>query len=306
MLGGDHPRSRGVYHFVMPRFPTHVGSSPLARGLPALPVRGRNREGDHPRSRGVYPASGIGAEAMVGSSPLARGLRPDIRLVGDGLRIIPARAGFTTHRTARRSHPTDHPRSRGVYQRVKGGDGHALGSSPLARGLRYRRPQRACRTRIIPARAGFTLRAPAGAEPGEDHPRSRGVYVGIGILLMVSSGSSPLARGLLIRSNERKPQMRIIPARAGFTPPRKENSNDRPDHPRSRGVYGGRDGGGHDSSGSSPLARGLPRIVHVSQRQRRIIPARAGFTVCSFVVPYEPWDHPRSRGVYGLLLRGSV
>ena len=92
--------------------------------------------------------------------------------------------------------------------------------------------------------------------------------------------------------------MRIIPARAGFTPPRKENSNDRPDHPRSRGVYGGRDGGGHDSSGSSPLARGLPRIVHVSQRQRRIIPARAGFTVCSFVVPYEPWDHPRSRGVY--------
>ena len=72
----DHPRSRGVY----PRGRTDIrleqGSSPLARGLRARPVRpdghgriiparagfthlvpGRDgRKGDHPRSRGVYPS----------------------------------------------------------------------------------------------------------------------------------------------------------------------------------------------------------------------------------------------------------
>ena len=237
MLGGDHPRSRGVYHFVMPRFPTHVGSSPLARGLPALPVRGRNREGDHPRSRGVYPASGIGAEAMVGSSPLARGLRPDIRLVGDGLRIIPARAGFTG------------PRSGALLS-------------------------------------------------GRDHPRSRGVYVTGGLSEPVVPGSSPLARGLPSGPPPVPSPERIIPARAGFTSESGSCSWCPPDHPRSRGVYSYDRTKGNHKCGSSPLARGLPRIVHVSQRQRRIIPARAGFTVCSFVVPYEPWDHPRSRGVY--------
>ena len=51
-------------------------------------------------------------------------------------------------------------------------------------------------------------------------------------------------------------------------------------------------------SGSSPLARGLLEFADLSQERRRIIPARAGFTICiSSVVPTTP-DHPRSRGVY--------
>ena len=178
MLGGDHPRSRGVYHFVMPRFPTHVGSSPLARGLPALPVRGRNREGDHPRSRGVYPASGIGAEAMVGSSPLARGLRPDIRLVGDGLRIIPARAGFTGPRSGALLSGRDHPRSRGVYSYDRTKGNHKCGSSPLARGLPHPERKTPMIDRIIPARAGFTAAVMVVVMTVPDHPRSRGVYPG--------------------------------------------------------------------------------------------------------------------------------
>ena len=33
---------------------------------------------------------------------------------------------------------------------------------------------------------------------------------------------------------------------------------------------------------------------------RRIIPARAGFTVISVRVTATPADHPRSRGVYSL------
>ena len=54
--------------------------------------------------------------------------------------------------------------------------GGAEGSSPLARGLlawfqAYVQP-----TRIIPARAGFTLTSPPIRCLLSDHPRSRGVY----------------------------------------------------------------------------------------------------------------------------------
>ena len=52
---------------------------------------------------------------MSGSSPLARGLRTAVAGVGAGLRIIPARAGFTEQFLDFHAAPPDHPRSRGVY-----------------------------------------------------------------------------------------------------------------------------------------------------------------------------------------------
>ena len=131
----DHPRSRGVYLWVVDLQFSNWGSSPLARGLLRVHVvvvlgrriiparagftvdcdRGAVFVGDHPRSRGVYTASGRWAERRSGSSPLARGLlgrrEPDS---GWG-RIIPARAGFTRARSGRRTCSSDHPRSRGVY-----------------------------------------------------------------------------------------------------------------------------------------------------------------------------------------------
>ena len=71
----DHPRSRGVYLRLDFQSRSHVGSSPLARGLPShcsavaagsgiIPARAgftgggaprTGRPSDHPRSRGVYP-----------------------------------------------------------------------------------------------------------------------------------------------------------------------------------------------------------------------------------------------------------
>ena len=56
------------------------------------------------------------------------------------------------------------------------------------------------------------------------------------------------------------------------------------------------------SPGSSPLARGLRESEHPGQRLDRIIPARAGFTT-----PWPPptrrrRDHPRSRGVYRVIV----
>ena len=51
-------------------------------------------------------------------------------------------------------------------------------------------------------------------------------------------------------------------------------------------------------AGSSPLARGLPGPHRDRPDRRRIIPARAGFTVSERQVRRLVADHPRSRGVY--------
>ena len=90
----------------------------------------------------------------------------------------------------------------------------------------------------------------------------------------------------------------IIPARAGFTSgppggPRRDS-----DHPRSRGVYEIATAAMLTAVGSSPLARGLHRPVTGLVGDLRIIPARAGFTRSAAYYRRNPWDHPRSRGVY--------
>ena len=213
----DHPRSRGVYQVREGLIPDARGSSPLARGLPfstatpasafrIIPARagftphedGEPRaSADHPRSRGVY----------------RRILRPPRMR----RRIIPARAGFTMPPDCLHPPPQDHPRSRGVYGGGGGGHRCVPGSSPLARGLRGRCLLDRGRQRIIPARAGFTGTDPRNGGDGRDHPRSRGVYGMVGVTMGGAEGSSPLARGLHVRSFPGAPPPRIIPARAGFT-----------------------------------------------------------------------------------------
>ena len=70
----------------------------------------------------------------------------------------------------------DHPRSRGVYTMDWSAGVFLMGSSPLARGLRYHARVRVHGCGIIPARAGFTARAAGPGTGTRDHPRSRGVY----------------------------------------------------------------------------------------------------------------------------------
>ena len=177
----------------------------------------------------------------LGSSPLARGLpeAQDERVPGRG--IIPARAGFTPRGHSEISPHQDHPRSRGVYHLASALTGAEVGSSPLARGLPAPARHPPSRPRIIPARAGFTSSLWSILAKGEDHPRSRGVYLWTRI--------SAVWEG------------RIIPARAGFTPRSSKPQSAQPDHPRSRGVYFGAREGGFGRGGSSPLARGLPALL---------------------------------------------
>ena len=139
----------------------------------------------------------------------------------------------------------------------------AGGSSPHARGLLAGGVDDSHAVGIIPARAGFTLGL-----------RRRDV---------------PAAGG---------PAARIIPARAGFTGGTRRRRGWIPDHPRTRGVYSWRPWPTRRGAGSSPHARGLPGREPGNQLLARIIPARAGFTVCLSYWVCCWWDHPRTRGVY--------
>ena len=134
------------------------------------------------------------------------------------------------------------------------------------------------RSRIIPARAGFTTDGSPGGHPDRDHPRSRGVYTKISLPETVISGSSPLARGLRDGSDLPAGTVGIIPARAGFTGVVHILAFSPGDHPRSRGVYTDTYDQQFTALGSSPLARGLHEVSFQGDRGQA--------------------DHPRSRGVY--------
>ena len=91
--------------------------------------------------------------------------------------------------------------------------------------------------------------------------------------VLLTQGSSPLARGLRSRS-----RWGIIPARAGFTSGALWGLPSCGDHPRSRGVYQAVAVRSASPTGSSPLARGL--LQKMTMRY------------------LTGGDHPRSRGVY--------
>ena len=314
----DHPRSRGVYGRGPWPWTRSAGSSPLARGLQQqyrayarspwiIPARAGftttstpagERGRDHPRSRGVYRKAAVSSGRRLGSSPLARGLHPrpgpDTPVRG----IIPARAGFTARGLLLQARGWDHPRSRGVYDGEQSGSLAVGGSSPLARGLRVGLGLGVARGGIIPARAGFTRRSHHRMVGGGDHPRSRGVYARAGPAARSTWGSSPLARGLHRNDLVWPDDLRIIPARAGFTVRRAGSAVPTGDHPRSRGVYVWAFLRAVHAAGSSPLARGLPRDAQQRQIATGIIPARAGFTQLPGGDEHGGRDHPRSRGVY--------
>ena len=173
----DHPRSRGVYEPRHSIFPFDARIIPARAGF-TLQARLKGlHQRDHPRSRGVYCRIWSCVYLSGGSSPLARGLLGRIGRPRCGLRIIPARAGFTAMSGPMRARRhMDHPRSRGVYAADPAATALNDGSSPLARGLQGLYDELHAGRRIIPARAGFTGPALRERRPGPDHPRSRGVY----------------------------------------------------------------------------------------------------------------------------------
>ena len=106
----------------------------------------------------------------------------------------------------------------------------------------------------------------------------RGVY-GMRVLAIVRhDGSSPHARGLLLRRGDSEDALGIIPACAGFTDVLVVAGVVVQDHPRMRGVYLHPVQVEGTPPGSSPHARGLPATGALPGETLGIIPACAGFT----------------------------
>ena len=96
------------------------------------------------------------------------------------------------------------------------------------------------------------------------------------------------------------PAARIIPARAGFTAPSGSRTMRNSDHPRSRGVYVSKPTERELLAGSSPLARGLRVQADRARAPRRIIPARAGFTLIhGDAISLNEGSSPLARGLRG-------
>ncbi len=209
-----HPRSRGDHSTARRRGTGTRGSPPLARGPPPLvtgftgllrltPARAGTtrrvprpgpggrltpaRAGTttrrcgpspaptaHPRSRGDHTFSAASLRAASGSPPLARGPPPRGRRAGNRRWLTPARAGTTTAPSSRTRAPPAHPRSRGDHPARPSGREDENGSPPLARGPQVQDHEPDPETRLTPARAGTTHRAPAQPVRVPAHPRSRG------------------------------------------------------------------------------------------------------------------------------------
>ena len=145
----DHPRACGANGMVAVANRQIRGSSPRVRGKSAS---------DHPRACGANLRTGCGAAAVRGSSPRVRGKRGRRLRRRPDRRIIPARAGQTAAGARGRAGWPDHPRACGANKTISKNEGITDGSSPRVRGKHRRRTFACPLLRIIPARAGQTVR----------------------------------------------------------------------------------------------------------------------------------------------------
>ena len=171
-----HPRRRGE-HALCSAWPEHLpGSSPQARGTPAIrravlrrarfiPAgAGNTLDTDigigamtvHPRRRGEHLPEDRRDNFDDGSSPQARGTLSESALLRKLVRFIPAGAGNTRRSLLQDRAKSVHPRRRGEHECVSVVDPSDAGSSPQARGTPLMGAVVTCSTRFIPAGAGNT------------------------------------------------------------------------------------------------------------------------------------------------------
>ena len=280
--GRDHPRIRGEHSYVPERFGAGVGSSPHTRGahpfdqgaddvLRIIPAYAGStsrlsalnvKSPDHPRIRGEHTALAVWAAGKYGSSPHTRGAlhRPGPALrrrpARHRRRIIPAYAGSTPCGTLILTEGRDHPRIRGEHVSKCGFCVLPGGSSPHTRGALRRRLRSSRSSRIIPAYAGSTSGWRRTMPFDRDHPRIRGEHMEPASDAQMEAGSSPHTRGAHDRVARRGKAAGIIPAYAGSTLSRVNESAIRQDHPRIRGEHFHADAERGEALGSSPHTRG--------------------------------------------------
>ena len=314
-----HPRWRGEHSGSILAEPLTCGSSPLARGTPQPTGPGRRHRrfipagagntrctadrrrpaSVHPRWRGEHANNPQRFLVLAGSSPLARGThhgrRP--RVLAD--RFIPAGAGNTAPQPRSRPRSAVHPRWRGEHLMTHQRPLDAGGSSPLARGTPTADDAHDAEGRFIPAGAGNTNSDPSRLIDPPVHPRWRGEHDLAHADVALIDGSSPLARGTLVRRRAARGHLRFIPAGAGNTTTPASRTARSPVHPRWRGEHSSSTWASVNTAGSSPLARGTHPVRQPRGHGRRFIPAGAGNTPRWRSTAWSATVHPRWRGEHG-------
>ena len=232
----------------------------------------------------------------MGSSPLTRGKRQAPPPHSRPRRLIPAHAGKTCPETRRYRATWAHPRSRGENSMISLASAPMEGSSPLTRGKP--RGHRGCLAPggLIPAHAGKTLVAYGVTIGAWAHPRSRGENSLMDVQNTFCEGSSPLTRGKPRGRAARAGVAGLIPAHAGKTPRRPDQTREGTAHPRSRGENAALRPRRRSGAGSSPLTRGKHHGERRGRRRWGLIPAHAGKTSCRTSRSSGEQAHPRSRG----------
>ena len=233
----DHPRMRGEHSSSSSSCSCTRGTSPHARGTLEVGGAGKGRPGiipacagntpsrtrrpscgrDHPRMRGEHNSDSHRRNLLAGSSPHARGThRAGVRLYRT-VGIIPACAGNTRPYPSRSSPWRDHPRMRGEHMARTPTSAASTGSSPHARGtLEFAFVSVGC-AGVIPACAGNTSPPDTACPRWWDHPRMRGEHCSGFAGSPTIAGSSPHARGTLVKVVQQLAIAGIIPACAGNT-----------------------------------------------------------------------------------------
>ena len=239
---------------------------------------------DHPRMRGEHYCLSSVYIGGIGSSPHARGARRGSRHGAHSAGIIPACAGSTPSGPSHGSWPGDHPRMRGEHDTRMLDWQASEGSSPHARGARTSGSMARSSSRIIPACAGSTTASGREWPTPRDHPRMRGEHRRSLRDMCQRGGSSPHARGALGGCTGHSCEPGIIPACAGSTGGCGSIAVRVWDHPRMRGEHPNFSDEVTEFGGSSPHARGAPRLMRRRRSAPRIIPACAGSTKITHLV----------------------
>ena len=234
--------------------------------------------------------------AVEGSSPRVRGKRVHSQKFIKAVRLIPACAGKTPRRRARRRPGGAHPRVCGENMSLGRYPHGGPGSSPRVRGkhLPSALPHRP--VRLIPACAGKTRLDAHPSSSRRAHPRVCGENVSPRRAACARTGSSPRVRGKRRRCPAARQRPGLIPACAGKTCSRARAPSRASAHPR---VCGENEIPGQlkrPTQGSSPRVRGKPADRELSGKWSGLIPACAGKTPGAAAPRRGSRAHPRVCG----------
>ena len=292
------------------------GSSPRVRGKPASPAtctweRGlipacAGKTGSpsarpglwaaHPRVCGENITQVSPVMSSKGSSPRVRGKRVHSQKFIKAVRLIPACAGKTPRRRARRRPGGAHPRVCGENMSLGRYPHGGPGSSPRVRGkhLPSALPHRP--VRLIPACAGKTRLDAHPSSSRRAHPRVCGENVSPRRAACARTGSSPRVRGKRRRCPAARQRPGLIPACAGKTCSRARAPSRASAHPRVCGENPRTVPANSMIVGSSPRVRGKRSRRPARRRRAGLIPACAGKTKGTISRARSGPAHPRVCG----------